>query len=109
MALPLHKISFRYAKHLVTARYIRIDDVRPAKVEIHDIYFGGEPYTREDAEALQFGNDQCLWDETDHRAWLDAYGPSLPELKRVSIEIADAEHLPEFQAAMAHAKRIAAE
>lgn len=109
MPLPTHKISFRYAKHLVTATYVRIDDERPAKVDIQSIYFGGESYTREDAENLQFGNDQCLWDEIDHRAWLDAYGPSLPELRRISAEIADAEHLPEFQAAIAHAKRIAAE
>lgn len=103
MPLPTHAVTFRYAKQIATARYVRIDDVRPATVEIKSLYFAGEEYTRAEAEMLQYGNDQTLWDEADHRCWLDAYGLTLPELKRVSVALADAEQMPEFQAAMAHA------
>jgi hypothetical protein len=111
-------LTFTYAKLPVVAEYravprYHVSDGGPAglgEVLIDRLTFGGVVFTREEAEALQFGDEQTLWDEADHRCWLDAYGPrDLPELQRVAVEIADAGHLPEFAAAMAHAKRIAAE
>lgn len=103
MTLPVHTINFRYAKQLVMVRYVRIDDVRPATVEIRALYLGGEQYSREEAEGFQYGNASTLWDEADHRCWMDAYGPDLRTLRKIETEIADASAGPEFQAALAHA------
>jgi hypothetical protein len=107
-------ISFPYAKFTAVATYranpcAYVRDGGPAglgDVILDSITLAGVPFTREEAEALQYGNDQCLWDEADHRCWMDAYGPrGLPDLRAIEVEVADAARIPEFAAAMASAAK----
>jgi hypothetical protein len=110
--------TFVFAKLPVVAEYRAaphhtVRDGGPAglgDVILDSITLAGVAFTREEAEALQYGNDQTLFDEAESRCWQHCYGPAtLRELRAIEVEVADAARIPEFAAAMASAKRIAAE
>lgn len=105
----MNTVKFDYAKLKASASYRRIPhnyvfdggDAGLGDVEVEAVTLAGVQFSREEAEGLQFGNDQTLWDTAEHLCWLAAYGPRLPSLKAITTPIADASRIPEFAAALA--------